>query len=155
MLMLRWDNSVGAARLQQDPVLGALKEDESLETPVLLSIFTDVEASEAEIKIAGLDRQQGWWADADSMRDPQNRRWGSKLWLLSRGKTVLETLRRVEQYVKDSLLWMVDARMVATITVTASRPSPGIVAIDLTLTRPNKLQPAYKRLWEVRTDIFL
>lgn len=155
MLRLQWDNSVGAARLVQLEKGGALDVDTSLETPVLLSIFTDLEATLQEIKSAGLDMQQGWWADADSVRDPEVRKRGSKLWLLSRGKTTLATLRRVEQYVKDSLQWMVDKKMVATIHVVASRPRSGIVAIDLVLTRPNKLLPAFKKLWEVRSDVFI
>ena len=154
MLALRWDNTVGAARLVKDP-LGALATDSSLESAVLLSLFTDAEASQGEIKSAGLDRQQGWWADADSLREPSVRRMGSKLWLLSRGKTTLETLRRAEGYIRDSLQWLVDKGIVSTISVVTTRPRPGVVGIDLTMTRPNKLLPAYKRFWEIRHDAFL
>jgi phage gp46-like protein len=154
MLSLRWNNEVGAARLQKTD-LGALATDSSLESVVLLSLFTDSEASQEEIKSAGLDRQQGWWADADSLREPGVRRRGSKLWLLSRGKTTLETLRRCEWYIRDSLQWLVDAGIISTIAVVTTRPRPGIVGIDLTLTRPSKLLPAYRRLWEVRHDAFI
>lgn len=154
MLRLEWDFKVGKARLVKDE-LGALATDESLETPVLLSLFTDAEASQQEIQAAGLGRQQGWWADADSLREPGTRRMGSKLWLLSRGKTTLETCRRVEGYVKEALAWLIDAGIVSSIAVVASRPRIGIVAIDLTLTRPSKLLPAYRRLWEIRHDAFI
>ncbi len=154
MLSLKWDNSRGSASLTKTTD-GALETDLSLETPVLISIFTHAEATPAEIKAAGLDRQEGWWADADSLRKPGARRMGSKLWLLSRGKTTLETLRRAEGYVKESLLWLVEAGIVSAVSVIASRPRPGIVGLDVTLTRPNKLLPAYKRLWEVRHDAFL
>lgn len=154
MLALRWDNSIGRARLQKTD-LGALATDSSLETQVLLSLFTDSEASQQEIKSAGLDRQQGWWADADSLREPGARRSGSKLWLLSRGKTTLETLRRAEGYIEASLVWLVDAGIVATVAVTASRPRIGVVGIDLVLTRPSKLLPAYRRFWAIRHDAFL
>jgi len=154
MIALRWDNSIGKARLVRDD-LGSLEVDATLETPVLISLFTDSEATTQEIKTAGLDRQQGWWADADALRAPGARRMGSKLWLLSRGKTTLETCRRVEGYVKEALQWLVDRGLVATISVVASRPRIGIVALDLTLTRPSKLLPAYRRLWEIRNDAFL
>ena len=154
MLALRWGNAVGAARLQKT-TLGGLQTDESLESVVLLSLFTDAEASQGEIKAAGLDLQQGWWADADSLRAPGVRRKGSKLWLLRRGKTTLQTLRRAEGYIQDSLLWLVGAGIVSTITVTATRPRSGVVGIDITLTRPSKLLPAYKRFWEIRHDAFL
>jgi phage gp46-like protein len=154
MLALRWDNTVGAARLQKTKQ-GALAIDSSLESMVLISLFTDAEATPSEIKSAGLDRQQGWWADADSLRDPKHRRRGSKLWLLSRGKTTLETLRRAEGYIRDSLQWLVDEGIVATVAVVTTRPRPGVVGIDLTLTRPSKLLPAYKRFWEIRHDAFI
>lgn len=154
MLSLRWNNEVGAARLVKT-ALGALATDSSLESVVLLSLFTDAEATQQEIKAAGLDRQQGWWADADSLREPGVRRMGSKLWLLSRGKTTLETLRRAEGYIRDSLTWLIDKGIVATVSVVTTRPRPGVVGIDLTLTRPSKLLPAYKRFWEIRHDAFL
>ena len=155
MLSLRWDNTVGAARIQKDAATGALAVDQSLETVVLLSLFTDVGASEQEVKQAGLDTDLGWWADADTLREPGRRPWGSKFWLLSRGKTTLETLRRLEGYVVSALQWLVDDGIVASVSVQATRLRPGVVGLDLTLTRPNKLLPAFKRLWEVRTDAFL
>ncbi len=154
MLALRWDNKIGAARLVQNE-LGALGIDQSLETQVLISLFTDAEASEQEIKAAGLDTQHGWWADADTLRDPGTRRMGSKLWLLSRGKTTLETLRRAEGYVRECLQWLIDAGIVSTVTVAASKPRNGHVALDLTLTRPGKLLPPFQRLREIRHDAFL
>lgn len=154
MIALRWDNTTGFAHLIQDDA-GALEIDLSLETQVLISIFTNVEASQAEIKNEGLDFQEGWWADADSLRQPGARKMGSKLWLLSRGKTTQDTLRRAETYVIESLLWLKEAGIVSKITVLASKLSSGVVGLDISLTRPNKLLPAYTRLWEVRHDAFL
>ena len=154
MLALRWDNAVGAARLVKDD-LGALGTDESLETLVLLSVFTDAEATPGELQTSGLDRQAGWWADNDALRDEGARRIGCKLWLLSRGKTTLETQRRAEAYVKDSLMWLIDRGIVSAVNVLATRPRPGVIAIDLSMTRPNKLLPTYRRLWEIRHDAFL
>lgn len=155
MLALRWDNAVGAARLVTNEATGGLETDESLESQVLISVFQDAIATPQEIKAAGLDSQRGWWADSDALRDPGARRMGSKLWLLSRGKTTLETLRRAEGYVRDSLRWLVDAGIVSTVAVVASRPRPGFVDFNLTMTRPTKLLPVYKRLWEIRHDAFL
>lgn len=153
MLALRWDNSLGAARLVKDG-LGSLVTDESLESMVLISLFTDAEASQQEIASAGLAQQRGWWADADSLREPGTRRMGSRLWLLSRGKTTLETLRRAEGHIKEALQWLVDQGIVSTISVITSRPRAGVVGIDLTLTRPSKLLPAYKRFWEIQHRAF-
>lgn len=154
MLSLRWNNDLGTARLQRDD-LGALALDDSLETMVLLSLFTDAEATEEEIRAAGLYQQRGWWAEADSLRDQNRPRMGSKLWLLSRGKTTLATLRRAEHYAVDALTWLVDRKIAAGIRVAASRPRSGVCGLDVTIIKPNKLLPPYRRLWEVRSDVFL
>lgn len=151
MLKLRWDNEVGAARLQLD-AQGALSIDNSLETYVILSLFTDAEAAPEEIAAAGLEAQRGWWAEADSLRDPDRPRMGSKLWLLSRGKTTFETLRRAELFALESLRWMIAAGVAATIEVLASRPRGGMIGLDVTIIRPSKLLPAYRRLWEFQSN---
>lgn len=152
MLKLAWDNSIGAARLQRDQ-LGALAVDYSLETAVTLSLFTDVEATAEEIRAAGLDAQRGWWAEADALRDPDRPRMGSKLWLLSRGKTALETLRRAEVYALEALQWLVDTRVAASVQVLASRPRIGVLALDISIKKPNALLPVLRRLWEFETNV--
>ena len=154
MLKLAWDNSVGAARIQKDQ-LGALALDYSLETQVVLSLFTHVEANPEEIASAKLEQQLGWWGEADSVRDQDRPRMGSKLWLLSRGKTTLETLRRAEVYARDSLLWMVDAGIAASVTVLATRPRTGVIGLDVTIQKPSTLLPAFRRLWEFPTHAVL
>lgn len=151
MLMLRWDNEVGAARLQASEN-GALAVDYSLETMTILSLFTDAEATPEEIRAAGLEGQRGWWADADSVRDLDQPRLGSKLWLLSRGKTTLETLRRAEVYARDALLWMVAAGVAASVTVLAERPRPGVISLDITIKKPQELLPAFRRLWRFESN---
>lgn len=151
MLRLTWDNTVGAARLVKTDE-GALDTDGNIETLVLMSLFTDVESTAQEIAGAGLDEQRGWWADADSVRPPGVTRVGSKLWLLSREKTTLATLRRAEGYALASLLWLKTAGIAETITVLASKPRAGWLGLEITITRPSKLLPAFKRIWETPTN---
>lgn len=147
MLKIGWDNDTGRGLLQKTAA-NALALDESMETLVLLSLFTHVEATEAEIAAAGLDRQEGWWADATAIRDPGTPRLGSKLWLLSRGKLSLDKMRLAEQYARESLSWLIDQGIAATVTVTATRPRPDVLGLDVTITRPTKLLPPFKQLWE-------
>lgn len=151
MLKLRWDNATGSARLQKTD-LGALDVDQSLESLVLVSLFTDAEATEAEIAVADLDQQRGWWADADTVRETGVNRMGSKLWLLSREKTRLQTLRRAEGYALDALLWLKSQGIAASISVSATSPRRGWLALEIVITRPNKLLPPFKRLWELQSD---
>lgn len=148
-IALRWNNTTCTAELQRTDA-GALAEDESLETIVLLSLFTDAPATADEMAAAGADEQRGWWAAADTVRG-EARIIGSKLWLLRRGKTTLSTLRLAEQYCLDALTWLVDARIAAKIEVLATRPSLGTMSLEIRITRPQKLLPPFVRLWTLRS----
>lgn len=148
MLRLAFTNATGSADLQLTDD-GALADDGALETLVLVSLFTDREATREEIEAAGLDQQRGWWADADSVRPATAERMGSKLWLLAREKTTLATLRRAEGYALDGLLWLQQQGIADKITVLASRPRSGWLGLEVTISRPNKLLPPFRRLWEL------
>lgn len=150
---LRWNNELGRAEMQLTPT-GALAEDASLETVVLLSIFTDAPATAAEMLEARTSEQRGWWAAADTIRGAE-RVYGSKLWLLRRGKTTLATLRRAEKYCVEALDWLVDKKIAAKIEVLATRNTFGVMGLDIRITRPQKLLPVFQRLWKVRTSALL
>ncbi|MBL9102171.1 MAG: phage GP46 family protein [Myxococcales bacterium] len=156
MIKLGWDNRTGAGRLQVDPETGALATDRGLVSVVALCLFTNAEATAKEIETAGLDAQEGWWAEADGVRDPSRPRMGSKLWLLKREKTIAATLRRGEDYARNALRWLVDVKIAAEITVrmTVLRPG-GFVGLEVTIVRPEKALPPFKHLWEFQTDAVL
>lgn len=149
MLKVAWDNETGRGLLQKTEQ-NALAQDESIEPLVLFSLFTHAEATEAEIAAAGLDRQEGWWADATALRDPGRPRLGSKLWLLSRGKLSLDKMRLAEQYARESLAWLIDQGIAAEVVVAATRPRPDVLGLDITITRPTRLLPPFKKLWEFK-----
>lgn len=148
-IALGWDNDRGVAVIKTTAD-GALAEDESLETVVLLSLFTDAPATKAEIAAAGLTEQRGWWAAADSVRE--GRVYGSKLWLLSREGTTKATLRRAEQYSIDALRWLIAEKIAAKIEVLATRPAVGVLALDVKIHRPQQLLRSFEKLWKVRTN---
>ncbi len=150
---LRWNNEKCVAELQRTPD-GALAEDTSLETVVLLSLFTDAPATAEEIATAGLGEQSGWWAHADTIRG-SDRVYGSKLWLLYRGKTTLATIRRAEQYCIDALQWLVAAGIARQLEVLGTRPRVGELALNIKIYRPQKLLPPFEKLWKVRTNALL
>lgn len=153
MLKLGWNNETGTSDFQVVAETGALAEDEGLDTVVLLSLFTDAEATAAEIAAAGLDEQRGWWGDSETLRDAGAPRLGSKLWLLARHPLTLATQRRAEGYARDALAWLIDQGLAARITVTTTRPRPDMLGLDVQIARPDKLLPAYRRLWEVSLNV--
>ena len=146
---LTWDNERGVAKLARTTG-GALGEDESLETVVLLALFTDAPATAAEIEAGTLAGPQGRRADANSLRGSRAP-YGSKLWLLTRGTTTLATLVRAEQYAVEALQYLVTKKIAASVTVRATRPSAGQIALDIRIARPNKLLPPFVRLWTLRS----
>nr|WP_276602560.1 phage GP46 family protein [Nannocystis pusilla] len=152
-MRLKWDNSVGRARLQLADD-GTLASDGGIETLAILSLFTDAEASPAEITTAGLDRQRGWWAHADSVRPADTPKMGSKLWLLTREKTTLATLRRAEDIALESLVWLKARGIAKSIQVVASRPRAGWLGLEIDIVRPSSLLPSFRRLWEVKHNAF-
>lgn len=152
MLKLRWDNTVGAARLQKTAE-GALDEDDGLETMVLIALFTDAEATPEELAAAGLVEQRGWWAEAAQLREPDRPRLGSKLWLLAREKTRVQTLKRAELYCLEALAWLKTVGIAASIEVFASVPRSGWLGLEITITKPGQLNSKWKKLWEVQANV--
>lgn len=151
---LRWDNDKGTC-VWMTTDAGALAQDESLETAVLLSLFTAAPATAEEIAAARQTEQLGWWASADSVRPGGGRIIGSKLWLLHRGNTTLATLVLAEQYCVDALRWLVDVKIAAQVEVLATRPQLGVMQLDVKIRRPQKLLPPFERLWKVRANALL
>ena len=62
---------------------------------IILSLFCDAREK----------NERGWWGDTLA-RDVYDE-FGSRLWLLQRGKNTAETLRLTEDYARQSLTWMV------------------------------------------------
>lgn len=80
-------------------------------TPAIVSLYADRRARPDDalpvdpaplLQPDLLDPRRGWWGDA---LDPQGRRTGSRLWLLSRAKETEATRRRAELYAREALAW--------------------------------------------------
>jgi len=92
-----------------------LATDRGLRTAVLLSLFTDRRA-EADDSLPSEDGdRRGWWADEFSEHDGD--RIGSRLWLLDRSARRPEVGKQAEEYVRESLAWLVDDRVVDSVGV--------------------------------------
>lgn len=123
-----WVN--GRGNIAQDGIDMVI--DGSLTTEVIISLFTDRRALESDALPSNDADRRGWWAD--SYRD---RPIGSRLWLLSREKTLQSVLDRASAYALEALLWLKEAGRVSKITVAASQPQKGWLALDITLRLPS------------------
>ncbi len=66
-----------------------------IDAAIILSLFCDAREK----------NERGWWGDTLARNAYDE--WGSRIWLLQRGKNTAETLRLAEDYAQQSLSWMV------------------------------------------------
>lgn len=150
-LALRYDPALGAFDLVLDPVTGDLAMDDGLETAVILSLFSDRRAQDGDVLPGGPSGwggdRRGWWGDALTPDAPL----GSRLWLLSREKTLPETAARARTYAQEGLAWLRRAGIAERVNVTAQAvPAESRVEVGVAVERPDGTQVEYRwrNLWE-------
>ncbi|WP_048797118.1 MULTISPECIES: phage GP46 family protein [Serratia] len=109
-----------------------LLTDDSIETAVIISLFTDRRAAPSDVLPDGTGDQRGWWGDSFRTRPI-----GSRLWLLSREKTLDSVLTRAQAYAEEALAWMKSAGLVSAIRCEATQPTRGALLLAIRLTLPD------------------
>jgi phage gp46-like protein len=115
-----------------------LVADDGLETAIILSLFTDRRADDSDELPDAEQFRRGWWADSDDDRI------GSKLWLLSRSKELVQIRALAEQYARESLQWLISDGIVESISVVAVIPLPGVIGLAVEIQRPFKDPAKYQ-----------
>lgn len=108
-----------------------LATTDGLETAVAISLFTDARAPDDAELPAGADRGGCWM---DSYPDIEGDVTGSLLWLLTREKQTTEVLQRAERYARTALQWLLDDRVASAVTIAASYPLVGVLALAIEIT---------------------
>lgn len=85
----------------------------ALTSAVLMSLFSWRRGSKTEVDDAG--NRYGWWADT------QQRKLGSKFWLLRRTSITPSILQKTKEYCQEALLWMIEDKLCKSMTVTAQQ----------------------------------
>jgi phage gp46-like protein len=135
-LALLWSDAVGSADVELIDFDADLATDRGLMTAVVLSLFTDRRAEADDVPPSGDARdRRGWWADQFARIGGDFI--GSRLWLLDRSTLKNETALRAAEYVRESLKWMVDDRIVEATDVVCTLAQTGIL-IALSLSRPGR-----------------
>jgi phage gp46-like protein len=124
---------------------GDLKADDTLETAVLISLFSDHYLAPDELPQEETD-PRGWWAD--NISDPADDEIGSLLWLLERGKTDNETLNTMQDSAIDSLQWLIDEGIAETVNVVVSRPEINKVLFEIEIIKPQGDNIPFKFIWD-------
>lgn len=119
-----------------------LESDDGLDTAVIISLFTDRRLDDGDVLPDAEKDRRGWWGDAIPV--VQGDKIGSRLWLLARAKQLPDTLRRAEEYAKESLQWLIDDRVALSIDVTAIIVRNGVQGLTVIINRPNKDPKTYR-----------
>ncbi|EBF9805596.1 hypothetical protein FIF06_04660 [Salmonella enterica subsp. enterica] len=123
-----WRNGHGNLALNGSDLL----TDNSIETAVIISLFTDRRAQPSDPIPDGSTDRRGWWADSFRKRPI-----GSRLWLLGREKTLESVLERARTYADEALAWMKLAGLVKSVTCTASRVAHDRLQLSVSLVLPD------------------
>lgn len=125
-----WD----AERLFADWLFGATPRGRdldtriSLETAVVLSLFSDRVANDDDVLPDDTGDRRGWWAETGvSIPDHM----GSRLWLFSREKRTEAVRRRLDQATRECLAWLVRDRVARKVDVSVEYPRGTTDRVDI------------------------
>lgn len=123
-----WRNGHGSQALSGHDLL----TDNSIETAVIISLFTDHRAQPSDPLPDGTTDRRGWWADSFRKRPV-----GSRLWLLNREKTLASVVERTQAYADEALAWLKPAGLVKSVTCTAARVGHDRLRLSVSLVLPD------------------
>jgi phage gp46-like protein len=112
-----------------DVVAGDLAVDEGLLTAVVISVLSDSRAPADDGRPLLEQDLRGYWGEAPGDV------YGSLLWTVTRQKATAQTASRARETVEASLAWMVAQGVARSVVVDASYRAPGVLQLDVTLTR--------------------
>jgi len=124
---------------------GDLKPDNSFETAVLISIFSDRFVPVEDLPFGNTD-QMGWWADQISK--PQTDLIGSRIWTLDRSKVDLNIESSLEEFVREALNWLVEDGIADRLVVTATKISFERVDVECLIFKPDGDNIPFQFVWD-------
>lgn len=128
MIAVGWNGELMAGDVLRSSI--GLARDNSLQTCVVLSLFTDRRARADDPLPATSADRRGWVGDALGDGD----QWGSRLWLLRRAKETEETRRRAEEYAREALQWLISDTLASRLDVAASWVARGVLGLAISIT---------------------
>ena len=125
--------------------------EDTLQTAVIISLFTDRRAGPDDKLPAGDTDRRGWVGDEftsddfDARADP----WGSLLWTCYGGKTSQELLERARFAASEALQWMVRDGVASRVDVTSLwvGARQDRLAVRPSIYKPDQVRPVYDVLW--------
>lgn len=138
----------------------AMALEETLQTAVILSLFTDARSDSDDVLPRGQTDRRGWCgeelmrgdAGGAGARGARSESWGSRLWLIYASKTTDEVLDFAQFTAQEALAWMVRDGLAESVRVEAEwQGAPGQsndrLVLRVSITRPGEIAPVYDVLW--------
>ena len=124
-----------------------LESDDSLDTAVILSLFTDARANDDDTLPHGQSDRRGWWADAYPSAGGD--RFGSRLWLLRASKQLQASLITARQYAEESLAWMIEDGAAKKVEVETFVVRDEVMGMLVRIYKPDGTVPSFRfeQLW--------
>jgi len=104
-----------------------IRRDPTLESAIMIALFTDKRANEIDLLPDKSGDLRGWWADDI----------GSKLWLLRRSKITPDLPGQVEQWIKEALQPLIDDKAVKDFIIEVNIIEPNTLGINIVAEQPN------------------
>jgi len=127
-----------------DIVNGDLVIDESLETAIIISLFSDRYATNKEELPKGEKDLHGWWGDSTL---PDGDKIGSLLWTIRRNGITPDNIIKAKEYAIDALKWMITDGVAKSVDVSVARTSLNQLAFNITISKPDNTLNKYEYLW--------
>lgn len=123
-----------------------LQRDDSLQTAVLVSLFSDRRAR-ADDALPGNDSdRRGWWGDTWPVVPGDQI--GSRLWLLSREKDLPEVKRLARDYAREALAWLIEDGLALAVEVSTGVPRRGWLHLRVDIEQRDGRHSTYNYEWE-------
>lgn len=122
--------------------------ESTLAQAVAASLYSDRRAADDDALPDSTGDRRGWWSDPWNT-DPGDQ-FGSRLWLLRRGKATAETIAAARGYAIEALQWLVDLGIATRVDVVAERYSSNGCALAVTVERDagGPVVLRFAELWE-------
>lgn len=129
----------------------SLELEDTLQTAIIISLFTDRRAGRDDVLPANQTDRRGWLGDEyttddfDARADP----WGSHLWLDYSGKTSDAVLAHAQFAAQEALAWLVRDGIASSVTATAQWVGERLdrLAVRPTIYQAGRASPVYDVLW--------
>lgn len=126
----------------------ALSLEDTLQTAIIISLFTDRRATpDDRLPLREQDRR-GWVGDAFALPSATRGQdeWGSALWLVYISKVTSEVLEQARFAAQEALDWLVRDEIASRVVVTAQWVGDRL-AVRPTIYQPDQVSPVYDVLW--------